>query len=121
VLPSEKCDEVRELKPSRCRRCGRKLTGCDMAPLRHQVWELPEVKPLAPEYQRHRLTCGETTCAPLPVDIPRAQSRPLALNDLLMAYLRQSKRRTALLLSALLHQPCSTGLTRASLPSAACS
>lgn len=116
LLPTEACDDVVPLKPSECRRCGRKLTGCDAEPLRHQVWELPEIKPLVTEYQRHRLTCdgcGETTCAKLPPGVPQGQSGPrlVALSGLLMAYFRQSKRRTALFLTALLNQPCSTGLT----------
>lgn len=116
LLPTEECDDVQPLKPSECRRCGGKLTGCDTEPLRHQVWELPEIKPLVTEYQRHRLTCGdcgETTCAELPPGVPQGQSGPrlVAFSGLLMAYFRQSKRRTALFLSALLNQPCSTGLT----------
>ena len=28
-----------------CRRCGQALTGTDPQPLRHQVWELPDIKP----------------------------------------------------------------------------
>jgi transposase len=116
LLPSDQCDEVQPLKPTQCRRCGGKLGGRDPAPWRHQVWELPEIKPHVTEYQRHRLTCrgcGETTCAPLPAGVPRGQSGPrlVAFSGLLMAYFRQSKRRTALFLEALLNQPCSTGLT----------
>ena len=69
LLPTGECDEVHTLKPTECRRCGQKLTGRDAEPLRHQVWELPEIKPHVSEYQRHRLRCrdcGETTCAELP-------------------------------------------------------
>ena len=114
-MPSERCDEVHSLKPTQCRRCGTKLTGCDTEPLRHQVWELPEIKPHVTEYQRHRLTCrrcGETTCAELPPGVPQGQSGPrlVAFSGLLMAYFRQSKRRTALFLEALLNQPCCAGL-----------
>jgi transposase len=57
LLPSEQCDDVIPLKPATCRRCGRELSGEDTAPLRHQVWELPEIKPLVIEHQRHRLAC----------------------------------------------------------------
>ena len=103
LLPTHRCDEVQRLKPTQCRRCGRKLAGSDPAPWRHQVWELPEIKPQVIEYQRHRLTCrgcGETTCAPLPPGVPQGQSGPrlVAFSGLLMAYFRQSKRRTALFL-----------------------
>src|SRR5262249_36943914 len=116
LLPSGQCDKVTPLKPVACRRCGRKLSGEDATPLRHQVWELPEIKPQVVEYQRHRLACpgcGETTCATLPPGVPTGQSGPrlVAFAGLLMAYFRQSKRRTALFLQTLLNQPCCPALT----------
>ena len=105
LVPSEDCDEVQELKPAECLCCGGKLTGRDPDPLRHQVWELPEIKPHVTEYRRHRLACpccGETTCAELPAGVPQGQSGPrlTVLVALLMAYYRQSKRRTAEFLGA---------------------
>jgi transposase len=116
LIPSDECDDVEPLKPTECRRCGEKLSGSDPEPLRHQVWELPEIKPIVTEYQRHRLTCpscGETTCAELPAGVPQGQSGPwlMAFTALLMAYYRQSKRRTAEFLGALLNQPCCPALT----------
>jgi transposase len=77
---------------------------------------VPEIKPHVTEYQQHRLTCpscGETTCAELPPGVPRGQSGPrlMALAALLMAYFRQSKRRTAAFLGAILGQPCCPSLT----------
>lgn len=116
LLPSADCDEIVARKPSQCRRCGQRLSGTDREPLRHQVWELPEIKPHVTEYQRHRLRCaccGTTTCAALPPGVPSGQSGPrlVAFAGLLMAYFRQSKRRTAQFLETLLNQPCSTGLT----------
>jgi transposase len=115
LLPTEQCDQKVPLKPPACRRCGGKLSGADAAPLRHQVWELPEFKPKVTEYQRHRLVCaccGATTCAELPPGVPASQSGPrlVAFAGLLMAYFRQSKRRTALFLGALLNQPCCPAL-----------
>lgn len=116
LIPSADCQEVIPLKPDACRQCGTALAGEDAAPLRHQVWELPVIKPIVTEYQRHRLICpccSTSTCAPLPPGVPTGQSGPrlIALVALLMAYFRQSKSRTALFLEALLGQPCSTGLT----------
>jgi transposase len=116
LLPTEQCDGKIALKPAAYRRCGTQLLGEDARPLRHQVWELPEIKPQVIEYQRHRLTCaccGETTCADLPPGVPRGQSGPrlVAFAGLLMAYFRQSKRRTALFLETLLNQPCCPALT----------
>jgi transposase len=116
LIPTEECDDVQTLKPTECRRCSEKLSGSDQEPLRHQVWELPEIKPHVTEYQLHRLACahcGETTCAELPVGVPQGQSGPrlMAFTALLMAFYRQSKRRTAEFLSTLLGQPCCPALT----------
>ena len=108
LIPTEQCDDVQPLRPTECRRCGVKLSGSDPEPLRHQVWELPEIKAQVTEYQRHRLTCrccGETTCGELPVGVPQGQSGPR-----LMAFYRQSKRRTAEFVRTLLGQPCSAAL-----------
>jgi transposase len=116
LIPTNECDDTQLLKPTECRRCGAKLSGSDPEPLRHQVWELPEIKPLVTEYQLHRLECarcGETTCGELPVGVPQGQSGPrlMAFTALLMAFYRQSKRRTAEFLSTLLGQPCCAALT----------
>jgi len=43
-------DHVRECKPAACRRCRRPLTGADPEPLRHQVTDLPPVRPVVTEY-----------------------------------------------------------------------
>ena len=116
LVPTEECNEVVPLKPSACRRCGARLSGDDPEPLRHQVWELPEITPDVTEYQRHRLgcsSCGETTCAPLPPGVPTGQSGPrlVAFTGLLMGHFRQSKRRAALFLQDLLGMPCCPSLT----------
>lgn len=115
LIPSEDCDRVVPLKPDVCRRCATELTGVDPEPLRHQVWDLPEIKPVVIEYQQHRLPCsccGEITCAALPEGVPCGQSGPrlIAFTGLLMAYFRQSKRRTAMFLQDLLNQPCCPSL-----------
>jgi transposase len=116
LIPTDECDEVVPLKPTECRRCGTKLAGDDPEPWRHQVYELPEIKPVVTEYQRHRLSCpgcGETTCAALPAGVPTGQSGPklIALTALLMACFRQSKRRTSLFVTSLLNIPCCPSLT----------
>ncbi len=79
LIPTEQCHEMVWCKPTRCRRCAHTLTGDDSQPLRHQVWELPEIKPIVTQYQRHRLTCpwcGETTCGELPDGVPQSQAGP---------------------------------------------
>jgi transposase len=114
LIPAEQCAAVHEYRPRQCRGCGHKLSGVDPRPLRHQVWELPEIQPLVTEHRRHRLTCpgcGQVTCARLPAGVPRGQAGPrlIAFAALLMGSFRQSKRRTALFLTHLLNTPCSPG------------
>ena len=116
LVPPEQVHETIPLKPTECRRCGTRLKGSDADPLRHQVWELPEIQPIITEYQRHRLTCsccGASTCAELPPGVPEGQSGPrlVAFVTLLMAYFRQSKRRVGLFCETVLNTPCSPGLT----------
>jgi len=115
LVPPEQCASVEQLKPQACRRCGEQLSGSDPEPLRHQVWELPEIKPLITEYQQHRLTCPccqTTTCAALPAGVPQGQSGPrlVATCGVLMAGCRQSKSQVAWLCETLFGIPCSTGL-----------
>jgi len=113
LIPTEDCQVVVPCVPSACRRCGQTLRGVDPEPLRHQVWELPEIKPTVTEYQQHRLlcSCGCSTCGPLPEGVPTSQAgvRLNAFVALLMACFRQSKRRAAQFLSMILHQPASAG------------
>src|SRR6516165_8771083 len=114
LIPAAQCHEIVPLKPEACRRCGEALVGTDPEPLRHQVWDVPQIKPLVTEYQLHRLTCPccrTSTCAPLPPGVPISQAGPrlVALVALLMGCFRQSKRRVALFLDSVLNQPCSPG------------
>ena len=116
LIPSEQCDDIIPLRPDACRRCGKPLTGMDPEPIRHQVWELPEIKPIVTEYQQQRLACpccGITTCASLPPGVPNSQSGPrlVAFTGLLMGHFRQSKRRASLFLQDLLKMPCCPSLT----------
>lgn len=116
LVPPSQVTETIPLKPDHCRRCGKTLAGNDPEPLRHQVFELPEIEPVITEYQRHRLRCsccGVSTTARLPDGVPQGQTGPrlAAFTALLMAYFRQSKRRTALFLEALCNIPCSAALT----------
>jgi transposase len=114
LIPPERCAEIVPLRPEVCRRCAGPLRGDDPAPLRHQVWDVPPIRPVVTEYQRHRLTCpgcGATTCAPLPPGVPvgTAGARLTALAALLMGAFRQSKRRVARFLEQVLGQPASPG------------
>ena len=114
LIPVELCDNVVPLIPETCRSCGTPLTGFDPDPLRHQVYEIPEIKPLVTEYQRHRLACPccqKSTCAQLPAGVPQSQAGPrlVAFVALLMGCFKQSKRRVALFMEQIFNQPCSIG------------
>ena len=75
-------DAIVELRPGVCDRCSHALAGDDPEPLRHQVVELPPIRPVVTEYRRHRLacpSCGRITCPALPADArggygPRVQA-----------------------------------------------
>lgn len=113
LIPVDECQAVIPCLPTECRKCGRELHGVDPEPLRHQVWELPDIQPVVTEYQQHRLvcSCGESTCGELPAGAPTGQAGPrlVAFAGLLMACFRQSKRRAAQFLATILNQPASTG------------
>ncbi len=79
VLPEDQVDTIVLVKPRRCRRCGGRLFGADAAPYRHQVTELPRVRPCVTEYRLHTLgceRCGVTTTAPLPPGVSRGAFGP---------------------------------------------
>jgi transposase len=110
-IPTEQCDLVVPCHPDSCRGCGGDLQPSNLDALRHQVWELPPIKPLVTEYQLHRghcSGCGITTCGELPAGTPSGQCGPrlAAFTGLLMGHFRQSKRRAAMFLGDLLNIPC---------------
>jgi transposase len=106
-------DQAQELRPPSCRRCGQPLAGDDPQPLRHQVLEIPPLRPHVTEYRLHRLSCPccqTRTCATLPDEVdgchgPRLQ----AVTALLTGAYRLSKREAAQLLQDLLGVPLACG------------
>jgi transposase len=104
-------DTVVELRPETCGRCRHPLAGSDPEPLRHQVVEVPPIRPHVTEYRRHRLPCpqcGRITCPVLPADArggygPRAQ----AVCALLAGAYRVGKRGVARLCQDLFGVPIS--------------
>lgn len=112
LVPTEQCDRVEKLAPTHCRCCKRQLSGTDPTPWRHQVLELPSIKPHITEWQLSQLPCkrcGITTRAPMPVGEPKGCYGPrlMAFSALLMVHFRQSKRKTAQFLTDFLNTPCS--------------
>jgi transposase len=103
-------DAIHDCKPTACRHCQQPLDGDDPQPLRHQVWDVPPVRPIITEYRRHRLTCprcGLTTCgsAPAGQDGPRLKAACVLLTG---AY-RLSKAKAARLLNDLFTIPLCAG------------
>jgi len=66
-------DVVIPVKPERCSRCQPALLGEDPQSQRHQVTEIPPVRPVVTEYALHRLVCpvcGAATQAEWPSGVP---------------------------------------------------
>ncbi len=58
LKPVEEVDQVVDLRPVRCRKCGRRLRGDDPQPARHQTTEIPPAQAEVTEYRRHTLDCA---------------------------------------------------------------
>lgn len=104
-------DEVVDVKPDECRRCGEALAGDDPEPIARQVFEIPVVRPRVVEFRLHRLICprcGASTCGVAPAEAatgfgPRTQ----AACAVLAGEGRMSKRRVAGVMRALFGTPIS--------------
>jgi transposase len=115
MVPPERLTGAVECRPAACRRCGHPLAGDDPRPVRHQVAELPAVRPDVVEYRLHRLACpgcGAATRADLPPGVPGGAFGPrlLATVALLTGGYRLSKRQVQAALSDLLGLEISTGM-----------
>jgi transposase len=114
LVPVEEVDEVVVLKPTQCRSCQAPLSGDDASPFRHQVIEIPPIKPVITEYQWHQVTCpacGETTRAPWPEGVPSGTYGPRvhATVALCTGSYRLSKRTTGQVMDDLFGVPMSVG------------
>jgi transposase len=112
-------DHVQALKPTRCRRCGHALRGEDPQPLRHQVLELPKIRPEVTEYRLHRLCCprcGASTCSSLPAGVPAGGQGPRlqAVLALMTGAYRMSKRMVQTFCADVLGAPVCAGQVCAS-------
>lgn len=79
LRPLECVDQVIVSKPTECQTYGALLMGVDPQPRRHQVVELPSVKPEISEYQLHTLTCLACGCrnkGAWPSDMPKSSFGP---------------------------------------------
>ncbi len=99
MVSVEEVAVVIPVKPMRCLRCQHPLQGEDPQPQRHQVMEIPPIKPVVTEYQLHRLVCpgcGEATRAELPAGVARGGFGPRvqAMTALCTGAYHLSKRTT---------------------------
>ena len=107
-------DEVVELRAGACRHCLAPLAGDDPEPLRHQVVEIPPVRPHVTEYRRHRLTCphcDHVTSVAWPAGVRGGYGeRVAAVCGLLTGAYRVGKRGVARLLDDLFGVPISPAM-----------
>jgi transposase len=99
LMPGAQVDVVVPVKPACCRCCLQPLPGEDPQPQRHQVAEIPPVKPVVTEYQLHQLlcsACGAATRAELPPGVPTGGAGPRvqAITALCTGAYHLSKRTT---------------------------
>jgi transposase len=79
LVPVEQVDVLVPVKPQRCRHCQQPLQGEDRQPRRHQVTEIPPVKPVITEYELHQLicsACGAATRAEVPPGVATGDFGP---------------------------------------------
>lgn len=110
----EACSEFHIHIPQHCQHCGEQLSGQDEQPYRHQIIDIPPLKPYVIEHQQHQLACdccGQKTRAPLPaaVQSTRYGDRLAAIVAWLSGEHRQSHRMVQSLLSTLLGIEVSRG------------
>ena len=114
LVPVDEVDEVVVIKPAQCTHCQAPLAGEDPKPWRHQVIELPPIKPVVTEYQWHQLgcaACGEVTRAPWPAGVPSGTYGPRvqATVALCAGAYRLSKRVTQQMMEEVFGVPMSVG------------
>ena len=117
LIPTKDCDEVHVIRPDCCEHCGESLADvtADDHPRRHQIVDLPPIKPIVVEYQLQRLQCrccGHTTRGKLPSGVPpgRFGPRVISLATILGGMCRLSHRLTATVFTNVFHLPLSTGV-----------
>ena len=114
LIAVDEVDEVVVLKPLSCAICDHELHGEDPQPHRHQVPEIPPIRPVVTECQGHRLVCevcGTTTYGTWPQEVPTGSIGPRAqaIASLCTGAYRLSKRTTQRVLDDLFGLTLSVG------------
>lgn len=113
MMPTSEVDDVKVVYPNKHCECGGKVEiGNSLR--RHQVYELPEIKPIVTEYQLHIgccAGCGKTHQADLPEGVSwnMLGSRAMALVGSFSGAYRLSKRQIESLLKDIYGLPVSIG------------
>ena len=117
LLPEGEMDHIVNIFPQACEKCRKTLTpdesGEPSRPLRHQVFDLPEIHPIKTEYRCHELpcTCGHVTRAALPAEVAGSNFGPGV--HAAVAYLasvhRGTRRGIAEIMSAVFNLDISLG------------
>ena len=97
LVPPDQVDEHHDCVPKECENCQEELLGRDPDPELHQVFEIPEVRPIVSQYALHSLgcdACGHITQGQLPERVPTRSFGPSvdAVVGLLAGPYRLSKR-----------------------------
>jgi len=114
LKPTEECDQVHDIRPAACQRCGGVLSGSESHPHRHQEIELPPIKPTVIEYRLHQLSCsvcGQQTRAELPSGVSPSGygARLSVVVALLSGAYRQSYQQVCALVEELFNIRLSRG------------
>jgi transposase len=82
LLPEAEMDNLQNIYPQTCEECGKTLTPNQSEepskPIRHQVFDLPEIHPIKTEYRCFELacSCGHLTRAALPAEVAGSNFGP---------------------------------------------
>ncbi len=82
LLPEAEMDHIQNIYPQTCEECGRALTPHESEelsrPLRHQVFDLPEIHPIKTEYRCYELacSCGHVNRGALPPEVAESNFGP---------------------------------------------
>jgi transposase len=114
LVPVEEVDRVVPVTPRHCRRCGGRLAEAVGAPVRHQVMEVPRVRPHVTEYQLQSWWCAAckvTTTAAVPPGVPTGAFGPRlqAIATVCTGMYHLSRRTTVEVLRDLWGVPMSVG------------
>lgn len=114
LLPSELVQQHIHLKPDRCP-CGcTHLEATDQQPVRHQVVDIPPIKPEVIEYVQPIFRCqdcGALIYCPLPDAVKRQHFGPgvLSIVGILTGYIHTSKRKALAMINEVFSIPMSLG------------